>query len=90
MVMPGKNGPEVVNEVAPLHPNAKVLFISGYAPQNEAEAGDSRVLRKPFTGGALARRVREVLDAGQQPSDEAAVSARMGGRGKSSTRRKSC
>jgi PAS domain S-box-containing protein len=68
MVMPGKGGPEVVKEITPLHPSARVLFISGYGQDSKAEAGDSRIFRKPFTGGALARKVREVLDAGKRPA----------------------
>jgi PAS domain S-box-containing protein len=91
MVMPGKKGREVVEEIHPLHPNAKVLFISGYEARSESEEPDSRIFRKPFTGGALARRVREVLDTaqtqGQHPRAE--KSAEMERR-KQSPRRKPC
>ena len=92
MVMPGKSGQEVARQMAPLHPRAKVLFISGYGPRDQEEAPDSRIFRKPFTGGALARKVREALDAGPRPAEGAGAGngRRMAKTGKSSSRRKSC
>ena len=92
MVMPGKSGQEVARQMAPLHPRAKVLFISGYGPRDQEEAPDSRIFRKPFTGGALARKVREALDAGPRPAEGAGPGngRRMAKTGKSSSRRKSC
>lgn len=74
MVMPGKNGREVASQIAPLHPRAKVLFISAYGPRGADEPPDSRIFRKPFTGGALARKVREALDSDSWPAEAPAVS----------------
>jgi two-component system, cell cycle sensor histidine kinase and response regulator CckA len=90
MVMPGKNGREVVEQIVPLHPQARVLFISGYGPRSVAEVPDNRIFRKPFTGGALARKVRQVLD-GVQPAIACGVKSGRGtASGKGSSRRKSC
>ncbi len=54
----------------------KVLFCSGYtngAIQREEALGTGRAfLQKPFTPGALARSVRQVLDG---PAQVASVSA---------------
>ncbi|HSB75554.1 MAG TPA: PAS domain S-box protein, partial [Terriglobales bacterium] len=59
MVMPGANGPEVARQIKPLHPQAKVLFISGYGLGSPEDGPESGIFRKPFTGGALARKIRE-------------------------------
>ena len=74
MVMPGKNGREVASLILPLHPRAKVLFISAYGPRGADEPPDSRIFRKPFTGGALARKVREALDSDSWPAEAPALS----------------
>ena len=89
LVMPGKNGREVVKQIAPLYPRAQVLFISGYGTGSGEDVADSRIFRKPFTGGALARKVREVLDAVQQPAEvQRATSTSVMVRGTDSARRK--
>ena len=92
MVMPGKNGREVAREIAPLHPRAKVLFISAYGPRGGSEPPDSRIFRKPFTGGALARKVREALDSDSWPAEAPALPHvhRMKPRVQARSRRKSC
>lgn len=92
MVMPGKNGREVAREIAPVHPQAKVLFISAYGPRGADENPDSRIFRKPFTGGALARKVREALDSDSWPAEPPAVAPvhRMEQRVQGKSRRKSC
>lgn len=91
IVMPGKGGQEVARQIVPLHPQAKVLFISGYAPRGQDEAVGGRVFRKPFTGGALARKVREALDADQPPEPACGVKSGRGkANGKHNQRRKPC
>ncbi|HEY6937228.1 MAG TPA: PAS domain S-box protein, partial [Terriglobales bacterium] len=91
LMMPGTNGREVVKQIAPLQPQAQVLFISGYGTGSDGEAADSRIFRKPFTGGALARKVREVLDAGSLPAQgPRARNGRGNGKGTGGRRRKSC
>jgi PAS domain S-box-containing protein len=91
MVMPGMSGREVVKQIASLQPQARVLFISGYGTSGEGEGADSRIFRKPFTGGALARKVREVLDASPPPAKGRGVRRGRGdAKGTDSRRRKSC
>jgi PAS domain S-box-containing protein len=70
VIMPGLNGRDLANRFAPLHPEARILFMSGYAGEALSEQGalDPSVafLAKPFVPAALARKVREVLD---EPTD---------------------
>jgi len=68
LVMPGTSGPEVARLVQAQCPKAHVLYMSGYADEAEvhyriSESG-AAFLAKPFLPSALARKVREVLDAG--------------------------
>jgi CheY-like chemotaxis protein len=67
VVMPGINGRVLAERLAPRHPAMKVLYMSGYtdsfiAGHGVLEAG-THLLHKPFTEEALARKVRELLDA---------------------------
>jgi signal transduction histidine kinase/CheY-like chemotaxis protein len=67
MLMPRMRGSEVATRVRRVHPQIKVLFISGYADLSglapRVDEATVPFLSKPFTPAALARRVREVLDA---------------------------
>lgn len=66
VVMPGANGRELAQLVAPLQPEMKVLYMSGYTDDAIVQHGmlgaDTPFLQKPFTPATLARKVREVLD----------------------------
>ncbi|MGA7105179.1 MAG: response regulator [Candidatus Deferrimicrobiaceae bacterium] len=66
VVMPNMGGPEVAVSPAPLLPDRKVLFMSGYTDEAIAQRGILRpgtcFLQKPFRLDALLRKVREVLD----------------------------
>jgi len=66
VVMPGLGGAGLAQRLAPLRPDMKVLFISGYADRAAARHGTiqpgAAYLEKPFSLEALARKVREVLD----------------------------
>ncbi len=66
LVMPGMSGRQLAAQVASLSPNAKVLYMSGYTDDVAVRHGligaSLAYLQKPFTPGALARKVREVLD----------------------------
>jgi two-component system cell cycle sensor histidine kinase/response regulator CckA len=65
VVMPGLPGPELAARLETVMPGLRVLYVSGYADDSVARLGTEEginFLAKPFTGDALAARVREVLD----------------------------
>jgi PAS domain S-box-containing protein len=66
VVMPQMSGAELVKHLAPLHPETKVLYMSGYTDHAVVRHGllnsSTAFLQKPFTPDALALKVREVLD----------------------------
>jgi PAS domain S-box-containing protein len=66
VIMPGLNGRQLADRFATIHPEARVLFMSGYAGEALSAQGvlDSSVafLAKPFVPSELARKVREALD----------------------------
>jgi CheY-like chemotaxis protein len=67
IVMPEVGGRELAEKAKPLHPEMKILFMSGYTDDMLIQEGiklqGTPFLRKPFTLQALARTVREVLDS---------------------------
>src|SRR5207248_11602693 len=67
VVMPELNGPELAEQIGKIRPGVKVIFTSGYACETLAHRGslDPSVafIQKPYRPKALARRIREVLDA---------------------------
>jgi two-component system, cell cycle sensor histidine kinase and response regulator CckA len=66
VVMPDLSGPELVDRLVALHPEMKVLYMSGYADNAIVRHGvlppDAAFVQKPFTPEALNSKVREVLD----------------------------
>jgi two-component system, cell cycle sensor histidine kinase and response regulator CckA len=71
VVMPGMSGRALADELSPLRPEMRVLYMSGYtdgaiADHGVLESGIS-VLHKPFTRDELMRRVEEVLAAVTAP-----------------------
>jgi PAS domain S-box-containing protein len=68
VMMPDVNGAALAEQLGALAPGLRVLFMSGYsdeAVQRHGMLGDhAAFLEKPFTERTLARKVREVLDAG--------------------------
>jgi two-component system cell cycle sensor histidine kinase/response regulator CckA len=66
VVMPNMNGGELASRLARLHPEMRILFMSGYAaePIVQRFGHDSAAfLQKPFTSITLAEKIRQVLDA---------------------------
>jgi two-component system, cell cycle sensor histidine kinase and response regulator CckA len=68
LVMPQMNGKQLADRLGPLHPEMKVLFMSGYTDGVLVGqlASGSAFLQKPLTPSALTRKVREVLDSTTQ------------------------
>jgi CheY-like chemotaxis protein len=64
MVMPGMNGRALAERLAPIRPEMRVVYMSGYTRFTHRELLDfeAPLLTKPFTRDALAAKVREVLD----------------------------
>lgn len=65
IIMPQMSGEELWKQVQPIHPDLKVLFMSGYMEtkslQEEGQKG-GHFLQKPFTLSSLAYKIREILD----------------------------
>jgi PAS domain S-box-containing protein len=72
VIMPGMNGPALAGTLAPLRPDMRVLYMSGYTGFTHPNLLDSDVpiLPKPFTRETLLRKLHDVLarDAEPQPS----------------------
>lgn len=65
VVMPGISGRELAERLAKIRPGIKTLYMSGYTDQAVVQHGmlesGSVLLQKPFTMGALATKLREIL-----------------------------
>jgi two-component system cell cycle sensor histidine kinase/response regulator CckA len=68
VVMPGMSGRQLANSLCEVRPGTRVLFMSGYTDEAVLRHGvidaSPAFLQKPFSPIGLARKVREVLDAG--------------------------
>ncbi|GLS19774.1 hypothetical protein GCM10007874_27910 [Labrys miyagiensis] len=66
LVMPEMNGGELASLALARVPNLKVLFTTGYAPDEngdvQVKGADSRPLHKPYSLEQLSRRVRAAID----------------------------
>jgi len=69
VLMPEMGGRELADQAMPMHPEMKVLFMSGYIDDaligEGIKAQGPPLLQKPFTLQELGLRVREVLDIAQ-------------------------
>ncbi len=67
VVMPQMSGPELATRLAPLYPDMKVFFMSGYPDRDLAPYGvpepSQPFLPKPFKPMDLMKKVRDFLDA---------------------------
>jgi two-component system, cell cycle sensor histidine kinase and response regulator CckA len=67
VIIPGLSGPDTVKEIQKNSTKAKALFMSGYTDHAILRDGvlqpGMSFIQKPFAPDALARRIREVLDA---------------------------
>ncbi len=67
VVMPGMNGYELASRAAPLRPDIRIAYMSGYTRDFGFRLGTpgpvGAFIQKPFTPEALVRKVREALDA---------------------------
>jgi len=65
VIMPGINGPTMIETIAPKFPRVKVIFISGYAEdifvKSYGSEREFNFLPKPFTLKQLASKVKEVI-----------------------------
>jgi len=69
VIMPRMGGGELFNRLRRLRPDIKVLYVSGYTNNAIVHQGvlDPGIafLQKPYTPVSLARKVKEVLEAGE-------------------------
>ena len=72
LVMPGMGGRELARRLAPVRPEMRVLYVSGYSDDTivSPEASDAPFLEKPFAPDDLACTVREILDASRSDSGD--------------------
>jgi CheY-like chemotaxis protein len=72
LVMPGISGRVLAERMAISHAGMKVIYMSGYTDDTVVRHGvlaaTTAYLQKPFTPGALSRKVREVLDDKGDPA----------------------
>ena len=66
VVLPGKNGRELADEVERKRPEVKIIFMTGYSRNaivhhGRLDAG-TELIPKPLIERSLARKIRQVLD----------------------------
>lgn len=66
VVLPGKNGRELADEVERRRPGTKVIFMTGYSRNAIVHQGrldrGTELIQKPLIERVLARKIRQVLD----------------------------
>ena len=63
VIMPRMNGPKLVQKLATIRPEMKVVYMSGYTGFRQSQLPDSQaiLLPKPFTREALLHKLRDAL-----------------------------
>ena len=78
VVMPNMSGRQLAERLAPIKPDMKVIYMSGYADDTILGLGipssETAFLNKPFSPDALMRKVRQVLGESGSPPDVGNVS----------------
>ncbi|MCC5877079.1 MAG: PAS domain S-box protein [Candidatus Sumerlaeia bacterium] len=73
VILPNINGRELAQQIRELHPEARVIFMSGYTADVISDRGvipkGVHFLPKPFRSTVFAAKVREVLDLPPQEVD---------------------
>ena len=71
VVLPGASGRDIARRVLEDRPSVRVLYMSGYTEDAIHHHGifdpGLAFIQKPFTGDALVRKIREVMDAAHPP-----------------------
>jgi PAS domain S-box-containing protein len=69
VILPTMNGRELVERLRTLCPSTVVLFMSGYTDESieRLDVLGNNFLRKPFSQNLLMQKVRETLDAAEEP-----------------------
>ena len=71
VVMPEMSGRKLAEQLIPLHPKIKVLYMSGYTDNAIVHHGIPKdgvnYIQKPFTIDGLTRKMREILDKDLKP-----------------------
>jgi len=66
MIMPGMNGGEAYDKLKEINPDIKVLLLSGYSIDGQANAilerGCNGFMQKPFNMMDISEKIREILD----------------------------
>ena len=62
LVMPELSGQEVAKEIRHFDKSTRILFVSGFVPDDTSTEQTGPILRKPYRASALLRRVEELLD----------------------------
>lgn len=63
IVMPRKDGIESFREITKIHPDAKIIFVSGYSNSNLSELNEYQILSKPFNPLEIIKNIRKSLAA---------------------------
>jgi two-component system cell cycle sensor histidine kinase/response regulator CckA len=81
MTMPGVGGQEVAGRATELHPGVRVVYMSGYVPDDGGltDPPGALFLPKPFTPADLVRAVAIALTGSPPPSGDRPVSCGEGG-----------